>query len=93
MVSSRSFNVDFLHQILNDVNINSVLGSSGVRGLLPKNLLDKFSIRIVYKFGKTIGSKILNYNEVLRGVGVVSHDDISQMSCDCPSSVFTFQKQ
>ena len=83
-----SFNVDFLHQILNDVNIKSVLGSSGVRGLLPKNLLDKFSIRLVYKFGKTIGSKILNYNEVLRGVGVVSHDDISQMSCDCPSSPF-----
>ena len=48
--------------------------------------MDKFSIRLVYKFGKTIGSKILNYNEVLRSVGVVSYNDITQMSCDCHSS-------
>ena len=59
-----------------------------MRGLLPRNLADKFSIKLIYKFSKTIGSKILNYNESLKSVGTVSYEDITQMSCDCQSSPF-----
>ena len=80
--------VDFSHQIFNDVNIKSIVGSAGVRELLPRNLVDKFSIKLIYKFSKNIGCKILNYNEVLKSVGTVNYDDISQMSCDCQSSPF-----
>ena len=80
--------VDFTHQIFNDVNINSIIESTAVKSLLPRNLTDKFSIKLVFKYNKTIGSKILNYNEVLKSVGNVSFNDISQMSCDCHSSPF-----
>ena len=80
--------IDFSHQIFNDVNVKSILGNTDVRSLLPGSLADKFSIKLVFKFNKTIGSKILNYNECLRGVGVMNYDDIVQMSCDCQSSPF-----
>ena len=80
--------MDFTHQIFNDVNIKSIIESVAVKSLLPRNLTDKFSIKLIFKFNKTIGSKILNYNEVLKGVGNVSYDDISHMSCDCHSSPF-----
>ena len=80
--------IDFSHKILSDVNVNSILRNNAVNGLLPGNLSDKFTVKLVYKFGKTIGSKILNYNEVLKGAGVASYDDITHMSCDCDSSPF-----
>ena len=80
--------IDFSHKILSDVNVNSILKDNAVSGLLPGNLSDKFTIKLVYKFGKTIGSKILDYNEVLKGADVASYDDITQMSCDCDSSPF-----
>ena len=83
-----SWPVGFSHKILSDVNINSIIGNSAVRDQLPKGLKDKFSIRIVFKYGKTIGGKILNYNEVLRDSGISGYNDILQMSCDCDSSPF-----
>ena len=83
-----SLHMDFSHQILNDVNIKSIIGSVAVKSLLPRGLADKFSIRVIFKFNKTIGSKILNYNEVLKAVGNVNYNDICQMSCDCHSSPF-----
>ena len=80
--------IDFSHKILSDVNISAILRSNTVSGLLPGNLSDKFSIKLIYKYGKTIGSKILNYNEVLKGAEIASYNDITQMSCDCDSSPF-----
>ena len=83
-----SWPVGFSHKILSDVNVSSIIGSSVVKDQLPAGLKDKFSIKIVFKYGKTIGGKILNYNEVLRDSGISSHDDILRMSCDCGSSPF-----
>ena len=79
---------DFSHKILSDVNISSILGNTAVKSLIPSSLRDRFSIKLVYKFSKTIGSKILNYNDVLRNAGVSSFNDISLLSCDCESSPF-----
>ena len=56
--------------------------------MLPGNLRDAFKIKLVYRYSKTIGRKILNYNQVLRDSGVTCYDDIAQMPCDCDSSPF-----
>ena len=80
--------INFSHKILGDVNLHSILGNSDVKGLLPGNLKDTFRIKLVYRYGKTIGRKILNYNQILRESGITCYDDIVQMSCDCDSSPF-----
>ena len=82
------FNVDFSHKILSDVNISSILGNSSVKGLLPASLRNQFDIRLVFRYSKTIGSKILNYNSVLRDSGVTCYNDIGRLTCDCDSSPF-----
>ena len=56
--------------------------------MLPVSLKGKFDLKVVYKFGKTIGGKILNYNDILRKVAVLGYDDILRMSCDCENSAF-----
>ena len=55
---------------------------------MPAELKGKVDIRISYSFGKTIGSKILNYNKVLKAVGNLSYADIQNMNCSCDESPF-----
>ena len=57
-----------------------------VRDFLPAKLRDNFNLKLVSRFGKTIGSKILNYNDVLRNSEVSNYGDILDMSCNCESS-------
>ena len=83
-----SCNIDFSHKILGDVNLPSIINSSNVKNSLPSCLRDQFHVRFVYKYGKTIGGKILNYNYILRDSGVSCFDDIERMSCDCDTSPF-----
>ena len=83
-----TWNANFAHKIIGDVNLNSIIGSGTVRNLLPYNIRNKFDIRMFYNFGKSIGSKILNYNKVLRGTGLLNYNDILNMQCSCASSSF-----
>ena len=55
---------------------------------LPSELRGKFGVRVIYSFGKTIGAKILNYNNVLRNTGNLSYADILSMDCSCVGSPF-----
>ena len=80
--------IDFGHKILSDVNIPSIVNSNFVKNMLPAGIRNKFSVKFVYKFGKTIGGKLLNYNQVLKNAGVSDYNDILAMSCDCDSSSF-----
>ena len=50
-------NVPFSHKILSDVNVPSIVNSSYVKNWLPPNIRNNFSIRFVFKYGKTIGGK------------------------------------
>ena len=81
-------NVDFSHKIFDDININSIFNNKNVKNLLPSSLRGRFRLKIVYRFGKTIGGKILNYNNVLRDLNVPDFDHIMRMSCDCETSAF-----
>ena len=83
-----SWNVQFAHKIMSDVNLNSIINHAGVKYHLPRSLRDNMDIRIIYKFGGTIGSKILNYNRILKQTGRLSFDDIQNMHCSCDDSPF-----
>ena len=73
---------------MGDVNINSIINCQSVKSLLPMSIRGRFSAKIVYKFGKTIGGKILNYNQSLKNSGLSSYEDIVGLSCDCADSPF-----
>ena len=55
-VPSLNWSLDFQHKIFSDVNVRSILNSVGVKCLLPSALKGKFDVKLVYKYGKTIGS-------------------------------------
>ena len=82
------WNVQFSHSIIGDMNLSSILGSAEVAGKLPSDIRKKFDIRPWYRYGKTIGSRILNYNKQLKNCGNLSYANISSMECDCHSSEF-----
>ena len=82
-----SWQVQFSHKIMGDINLNSIINYANVKKNLPANLKNKFRTRLIYKFGKTIGSKILNYNDVLRNTGNLQFDDILNMQCNCDDSL------
>ena len=87
-VPSLNWSLDFQHKIFSDVNVRSILNSVGVKCLLPSTLQGKFDVKLVYKYGKTIGSKILNYNNVLKNKGTLFYQNIQEMSCNCQTSDF-----
>ena len=80
--------VQFSHKIIGDLNLNSILNSENVARRLPNDIKKKLGIRPWFRYGKTIGSKILNYNKHLKDCGTLSYADILGMSCDCEGSVF-----
>ena len=82
------FDIDFSHKIMEDVNVSAILNSSNVKASLPTSVRGHFNAKIVFKYGKTIGRKILNYNRSLKDSGVSTYDDILRMSCDCIDSPF-----
>ena len=83
-----TWNANFVHQIIGDVNFGSIINSRGARNLLPNRLQKGTDIRIIYSFGKTIGQKILNYNQILKNTGQLSYEEIQNMRCSCESSPF-----
>ena len=80
--------IDFSHKILDVVNIQSVFFMKEVNKLLPSQLQNKSITRPVFSYGRTIGSKILNYNKCLREAEDLSYADIEGMECDCAQDEF-----
>ena len=83
-----SWNTRFAHQIFGDINLNSILNSRKAKNLLPDQLRRNTDIRIIFSYGKTIGQKILNYNQILKNTGQMSYEDICNMQCSCEHSPF-----
>ena len=83
-----NWNLSFQHQILSDVNIRSVMRNADTCNSLPSTVKGKFDIKLIYKYGNTIGSKILNYNKVLKNIGTLTYDEIMGLPCDCHGSIF-----
>ena len=70
------------------MNVGSIVNCLNVKKCLPPDFRNKMNIRIFYRFGKTIGGKILNYNDKLRNCGDLSYADILDMECACDASPF-----
>ena len=87
-IDSIMWKIDFSHKILDDVNIQSVFFMKEVNKLLPSQLQNKSITRPVFSYGRTIGSKILNYNKCLREAEDLSYADIEGMECDCAQDEF-----
>ena len=83
--------LDFAHKIIEDVNINALCNAKGIKQLLPAQLRGKNVIKHVFCYGRTVGSKILNYNKVLKDAESLSYQEIVEMQCDCNDSEFSNQ--
>ena len=90
-IEEISWKMKFSHKIIADVNLNSITNTREVKGALPNELQKRGKFRQVFSYGRTIGSKILNYNKALKEAGDLSYDDMTNMSCNCDSSEFRDQ--
>ena len=88
-IDQINWRVDFTHKILESVNIRSIYNMREVKQLLPAQIRGKDIFKKVFKYGKTIGSRILNYNKVLKEVQGMAYDEMVDMECDCGSSVLS----
>jgi hypothetical protein len=80
--------IQLSHRVIDDVNLGKVMNLRSVKGKVPKGLKFAGNPRVVYKFGRTIGSRVLNYNNVLKNTGKLSNQDILDMGCNCEGSEF-----
>ena len=80
--------VDFTHKIMEDLNIRAVYNKRELLGLLPTELRKKDSFRLIFRYGRSIASKILNYNQVLKDLQDISYEEIEGMNCHCDGSVW-----
>ena len=83
-----AWTVKFSHKIFDDLQLNTILNNSYLLKLLPTSLRKQFKIRKVYSYTQPISTKILNYNKALKATGIMSYENISDMSCDCADSPF-----
>ena len=87
-IDKITWKVDFSHKILEEVNIQSLYGLGEMRQLLPTQLRNGVPFRKVFLFGKTLGSRVLNYNKCLKEAGEMTYDGMMSMECDCQTSEF-----
>ena len=87
-IDKITWKVDFSHKILGEVNIQSLYGLREMRELLPTQLRNSVPFRKVFIFGKTLGSRVLNYNKCLKEAGEMTYDEMMNMECDCQTSEF-----
>ena len=78
--------VDFAHKIVDGLNIKALYNRRDLKDKLPAEVRRKGGLRIVYKYGRSIGSKILNYNQVLKDMQDMSYEEIEALECNCAES-------
>ena len=74
------FVVPYLNNIMDKLNLSGILNSKKLKCTLPSGLKFIDKPLISYKFGKTIGQSLFNYNKVLNEISV---SDIEHLTCDC----------
>ena len=78
------FKVPFIHPIVEDVNIQSLLSNRISKLLLPMAAL-AWEPSICYSYSNTIGQSLLNYNKVLKNME--TNDVLHTHKCDCDNNV------
>ena len=79
------FVVPYLNKIMDKINLSGILNCKKVKQLLPANLKFPETPMISYKFGKTIGQSLFNYNKILREISV---SDSEHLTCYCDNEGF-----
>ena len=74
---------------MDEINLVGMLHSKKLRSTLPVRLKYTDSIVVSYKFSKTIGQSLFNYNKVLREF---SNEYSSTLVCYCMASYGFSQK-
>ena len=72
--------VPYLNKIMDKINLSGILNCKKVKSMLPSNLKFPETPMISYKFGKTIGQSLFNYNKILRDISVA---DVEHLTCNC----------
>ena len=85
-VDSVLWKIGFTHKIIDEINIKAIFNKRDLQDRLPTEIKGKDSFRIIYKYGKSIGSKLLNYNNILKETQELSYDEIEEMTCSCADS-------
>jgi len=80
--------VQLSHKIIDDINLGRIMNLKEVKGTIPVELKGTDNPQIVYKFSKTVGSKVLNYNNILKNTGTLSYQAVQDMQCECEGSEF-----
>ena len=80
--------VQLTHKIIDEVNLNRIMNLREVKGTIPGELRGVDNPQIVYKFSKTVGARVLNYNNVLKNMGALNYQAIQDMRCECDGSEF-----
>ena len=75
-----AFIVPYLNKLMDEINLGGMLHSKKLRNTLPIKLKYTNSIVVSYKFSKTIGQSLFNYNKVLREF---SNGCSNTLVCDC----------
>ena len=69
---------------MDEINLGGMLDSKKLRSTLPIKLKYTDSIVVSYKFSKTIGQSLFNYNKVLREF---SNEYSNTLVCDCKQNL------
>ena len=72
----------FLNKITEKLNVSSILSSKVLKNKIPPTLQYQDTPMVSFKYGKTIGQTIFNYNEVLSNL---CEDDFN-CECDCSTN-------
>ena len=73
----------FLNQITDELKLSQIISSKVLRNKIPSSLKFQDTPMISFKYGKTIGQTIFNYNRVLENL---NDKDLDYSECDCSTN-------
>ena len=73
----------FLNQITEKLKVSQILSSKVLKNKIPQTLKYHDTPMVSFKYGKTIGQTIFNYNEVLENL---TDEDLNNTECDCDTN-------
>ena len=77
------FEVSFKHKIIQKLNLRRIMCEQDVVNLIPSDFKYRSTPKLYFKYGKNIGSKILNYNPVLKSSVFRTFEEIQSLTCNC----------
>ena len=73
----------FLNKISEKLDVSSILSSKILKDTVPQHFSYKDTPLVAFRYGRTIGQTIFNYNKILNDL---SKNDLKLASCDCATN-------